>query len=46
VSSQPVRRHSYNVDFCYIYPRVVGEAQAESSLTMVCVNRNMLEQLF
>jgi len=56
-SSQPVLRQSYNVDFDYTSLFEVigmcnrsqhcnfGEAQAESSLMVVYVNRNMLEQL-
>jgi len=53
-SSQPVLRQSYNVDFGYIHRYMklsvlwhcnFGEVQAESSLMMVYVNRNMLEQL-
>ena len=49
-------RLSYNVDFHYIslfevtgivaaYAYNFGKTQAESSLMMVYVNRNMLEQL-
>jgi len=55
-SSQPVLRQSYSVDFGYIslfevigivtaYAATIPITQAESSLMMVCVNRNMLEQL-
>jgi len=50
--SQPVLRQSYNVDCGYMSLfEVIGivaahEAQTESSLMMVYVNRNMMEQLF